>query len=171
MIISMLLGVWLEVFGSGFLALGSFFLVCDPNGWILLQYVQGSGISVDDAWLLVLGPGRLQLSRFLGRFGFMTLIWVSIDTFKLPISEARICFSLLFSWHMSLRAKVAYYFNFKTRLILTISTPSGINLVWYSIDLGAYRVKIWEGTDPWCKEHGTEYNFGKKAMGHKYVEE
>ena len=74
MIISMLLGVWLEVFGSGFTALGSFFLVCDPNGWILLQYVQGSGISVDDAWLLVLGPGRLQLSRFLGRLGFMTLI-------------------------------------------------------------------------------------------------
>ena len=130
---------WCEAQGMWFGILGpeSCCLVCNQIGWILLQYVQGSGISVDDAWLLVLGPGRLQLSRFLGRLGFMTLIWVSVDSFKLPISEARICFSLLFSWHMSLRAKVAYYFNFKTRLILTISTPSGINLVWYSIDPGA----------------------------------
>jgi hypothetical protein len=74
--------------------------------------VQGAGIFVDDAWHMVLGPGRFQLSRFLGKLGLMRLFQVSVYSFKLPISEAKICNALLFSRHVLLRAKRAYYFNF-----------------------------------------------------------
>jgi hypothetical protein len=86
MIISILLGVRLGLSGSGSLALGSFSLVCDPIGWILRPYVQGFRLPVDDAWHMVLGPGRFQLAGFFGSLGFMTLFWVSVYSFKLPIS-------------------------------------------------------------------------------------
>lgn len=66
MTISMLLGVWLGVSGSGSFVLGYFTLVCGPSGWILRPYVQGAGLPVDDRWHMVLGPGRFQLSRFWG---------------------------------------------------------------------------------------------------------
>ena len=41
--------------------------------------------------------GFFLLAGSLGRLGFMTLFCVPIDTFKLPISEAKICIALLFS--------------------------------------------------------------------------
>lgn len=67
--------------------------------------VQGSGLPVNDARHMVLGPGRFQLAGFLESHGFMTLRIVSVYSFKLPISEAEICFALLFSRRVSLRAK------------------------------------------------------------------
>jgi hypothetical protein len=58
--------------GSGSLALGFCCLVCSPSGWILRLLVQGFGLPMDDAWHMVLGPGRFQLAGFLGGLGFMT---------------------------------------------------------------------------------------------------
>ena len=57
MTISKPLGVWLEVIGSGFLALDSCPLVFKPSDWILRPYVQGSGLPVNEVWHMVLGPG------------------------------------------------------------------------------------------------------------------